>query len=212
MIWLATDTPGALQGQESKIHLISSLGFMVLIGSSVLVRWRHRPTLLLRHLVVWSAAGLVLIIAYSYRFEVLQLFDRVRGELMPATAIKTAPGTVAFRAGDDGHFRIDAMVDGTNVRFLVDTGATTTVLSPADAKRIGFDMGRLSFTQRFQTANGTVMGAPVRLRRVTVGPIRLAGVRASVNRAEMSGSLLGMNFLRRLKGFEVRYGMLLLRY
>lgn len=212
VIWLAAGTSGALQASESKIRLISSLGFLVLIGSAVLVRWRHRPMLLVRHLVVWSAVGLVLIVAYSYRFEAMRLAERIRGELMPSTGIETAPGTVAFRAGDDGHFRIDAVVDGAKIRFLVDTGATVISLSPVAARSIGFDLDRLAYTQRFQTANGTGRGAPVRLREIVVGPIRMRDVPASVNKAEMAGSLLGIEFLRRLKGYEVRDGVLLLRY
>jgi aspartyl protease family protein len=51
----------------------------------------------------------------------------------------------------------------------------------------------------------------VTLREVTVGGLRLAEVGASVNRAEMSESLLGMSFLRRLGGFEVSGDRLTLR-
>ena len=99
---------------------------------------------------------------------------------------------------------VEALVDGTALRFLVDTGATDVVLSPADAQRLGFDLSSLSFTQLYNTANGTVRGAPVRLRNVSLGPIQLRDVRASINEAPMRSSLLGMSFLGRLSSFEIR--------
>jgi aspartyl protease family protein len=86
---------------------------------------------------------------------------------------------------------------------MVDTGASDVVLSPADARRLGFDLAELKFTRIYQTANGTVRGAPVRLRRITIGPIEIEDVRASVNGAPMGTSLLGMSFLGRLMGYEV---------
>ncbi len=85
------------------------------------------------------------------------------------------------------------------------------MLSPADARRLGFDLGRLAFTEYYATANGTVRGAPIRLDEIVVGPIRLTNLRASVNEAAMDTSLLGMSFLNRLDSYEVRGDTLTLR-
>ena len=83
--------------------------------------------------------------------------------------------------------------------------------SSADARRLGFDPDALAYTQVYSTANGTVRGAPVILREVAVGPIRVRDVAASVNDAPMAGSLLGMSFLGRLSAYEVSNGSLTLR-
>ena len=72
--------------------------------------------------------------------------------------------------------------------------------------------GRLRFTQAFATANGTVRAAPVTLRELRIGALRLTGIEASVNEAPMDVSLLGMAFLRRLDGWEVRDGTLVMRW
>ena len=48
--------------------------------------------------------------------------------------------------------------------LLVDTGASTVVLKPADAERAGIDTTKLSYTVAVDTANGTTYAAPVRLR------------------------------------------------
>lgn len=84
-------------------------------------------------------------------------------------------------------------------------------MSPDDARRIGFDLGALRFTQTFQTANGSVKGAPVRLHEMRIGPIHIRDVRASVNGVPMAGTLLGMSFLDRLAGYDVRSAQLTLR-
>ena len=118
---------------------------------------------------------------------------------------------VAISAGQHGHFVLEADVDGQGIRFLVDTGASDVVLSSFDARRLGFNIEHLSFTQTYRTANGIVKGAPVRLGRVTIGPIVVRDVRASVNGAAMKRSLLGMSFLSRLSGYEVSRGRLVLK-
>jgi len=131
--------------------------------------------------------------------------------VMPGRAVETAAGTAMIRAGEDSHFRIDATVDGTPVRFLLDTGASMVVLSRSDAAKLGFSLDRLTFSQRTETANGVGMGAPVRLREIRIGPIVVRDIAAMVNEAPMSMSLLGVNFLERLSGYSVRDGTLTLR-
>lgn len=109
-----------------------------------------------------------------------------------------------------GHFLVDAEVNGTAVTFLVDTGASSVVLSPQDARRIGLEPERLRFTERFGTANGTVRAAPVELREIRIGQLAQRYVPASVNEAPMGISLLGMTFLSRLESWSVEKGRLAL--
>jgi aspartyl protease family protein len=104
------------------------------------------------------------------------------------------------------------MVNGAPITFLVDTGASSSVLTMADAERLGFRPESLRFTQRFGTANGEVRGAPVVLREIRIGQFSLYDVPASVNEAPLSVSLLGMSFLRRLNGYGVEDGRLVLRW
>ncbi len=89
------------------------------------------------------------------------------------------------------------------MRFLIDTGASDIVLAPEDARRIGIDMGALTYSRSYQTANGLGEGAPLRIDSLRMGPIWLTDVPASVNRAPMDTSLLGMSFLRQIGSFEI---------
>jgi len=96
--------------------------------------------------------------------------------------------------------------------LLVDTGATTVVLKPADAERIGVDTGDLSYTVPVQTANGTTYAAPVRLRSLAIGPLEVNDVNALVAPAgSLKENLLGMSFLRRLRSYEFSKDYLTLR-
>ena len=115
-------------------------------------------------------------------------------------------------AGPHGHFLVEAVVNGEPVDFMVDTGASHIILTLDDARRVGFRPANLQFSQRFQSANGPVPAAPVELRELRVGQLRLFDVEASVNAGPLPISLLGMSFLRQLTSYEVARGRLILRW
>ena len=165
----------------------------------------------LRHAAIWLALAGILAIGYSYRFELTDLVNRLGGEIVPYAAVTTEEGAVRVRAHRDGHFYIDSRVNGAEVRFLIDTGASVVALSPDDAERIGFDRSQLNFSQRLHTAGGIVRAAPVIIRSLELGDIRLSNVRAVVNGERLPHSLLGISALERLGGYEVRDGTLTLR-
>jgi aspartyl protease family protein len=196
--------------RDDRIHFVYLGILLVFLLATVGVRWRHRPMTHARHAVIWASIALGLVIVYSFRFEIAGLATRVKGELLPGFGATTAPGVMEFRADRSGHFRVVAHVNGTPIRFLVDTGASLVVLSPQDAGRIGQDPARLFFGQTFETANGVGKGAAIRLDEVRIGDIAVRNVRASVNAAPMSDSLLGMSFLGRLGGYRVENGVLTL--
>ncbi len=115
-------------------------------------------------------------------------------------------------AGPNGHFMVDAVVDGVEIRFLVDTGATSVVLTADDAERLGYRLDGLEYSERYQTANGEILGAPLVLPDLRIGDLEIEDVRSSVIRAPLSTSLLGMTFLSRLESFEVRDEELILHW
>ena len=208
VLYLVRRFPDAVATRDGQVHVVYLVLLATMVGSAVLLGRRIGLKTALRNALSWIAIALVLILGYSFRHDFIAVKDRIVGEILPHRAVETGPGRVAFRAASGGHFQVEATVDGVAIRFLVDTGASDIVLRPADARRLGFDLDRLRFSRIYQTANGTVRGAPVTLGEVTVGPIRLANVAASVNGAPMNQSLLGMSFLNRLSGYEVRGNVL----
>jgi aspartyl protease family protein len=209
--YLAFRYPEALYGHEAKGQLIQGVALLALLLGSAALHRQSPPGHILRNVGLWTGIAVALFAAYSYRFELLAIKDRMVAELLPHVGVEVTPGAVSFRADASGHFVVEADVDGVNIRFLVDTGASDVVLSPADAERLGFDLKKLSYTKRFETANGIVVGAPVRLGRVAIGPVAVADVRATVNGAPMQNSLLGMSFLGQLSGYQVSRDTLMLR-
>lgn len=211
IVWLATRYPDALASRDSMVDFVRLGGILALICSGVLASGRLRLGKAVRDLAIWACIALVLLVGYSFRHELTALGLRVAGEVAPARAVEGEDGALSFRRGGDGHFYIEVDVEGVPIRFMVDTGATDIVLAPRDAERLGFDLAALSFTQRYQTANGIGWGAPVTLNTLGVGGSRFRDVRASVNGAAMGQSLLGLAFLDRFSSYEVRGDTLTLR-
>jgi aspartyl protease family protein len=130
----------------------------------------------------------------------------------PAAAANQAvpANQIVLRPGRGGHYYVTADVGGAEVRFLVDTGASLIALSADDAERIGLDPESLDYNGVVQTANGTTRVAPITLDEVRIGQMEVDRVEAIVSRAPMGMSLLGMSFLRRLDGYRVEDGNLVL--
>jgi aspartyl protease family protein len=155
-------------------------------------------------LILGAVAG------YAYRFELQGVAQHVLGALMPDRGEQVGAGSISFEAWPDGQFRVDALVNGTPLTFLVDTGASEVVLSPRDAEQLGYDLRDLDFSGVSMTANGPVGGAPLVLPEIAIGPIRMDDVAAAVNGAPMDYSLLGASFLNRLRSYEEQDGVLTL--
>jgi len=132
----------------------------------------------------------------------------------PGTIQTTAqtPNENVYRRAGDGHFYVEADVNGARIRFLVDTGATFVALSPADARSAGLQVFDSDYTLRSSTANGIARVAPVTLRQVELDQMQLFDVRAVVLEKPIPVSLLGMSFLSRLQGYETRSDELVLRW
>ena len=106
--------------------------------------------------------------------------------------------SIVMTADIQGHFITTGNINGTSVRFLVDTGASMISLGASDARRIGLDFnkGQKGMTQ---TANGQSVVSKVKLDTVRVGSTTLHNVDASIHQNDMPVALLGMSFLNRME-------------
>lgn len=183
---------------------------IVLLVGATLASGKIWPKI--KYLAIWFAIFVFLMIGYSYRHELSRVKDKVTAEFMPAKGFQQKPNTVSFPVSSDGHYYIQAEVNGVRILFLADTGATHIVLSPRDAVKLGLEPETLKFDRYYETANGLVRGSSIRISDFTVGSIHLTDIGASVNEAAMRNSLLGMTFFKQLKGYEVRDSVLTLYY
>jgi aspartyl protease family protein len=211
LLFLESQFPGTLSVRENQVAVVWQVTVLAAIVASVAVALRRqRLGAAVRAALAWIALALVLVVGYSYWDELAPIVRRVGGNLVPAEPRALAPGMVALRAGAGGQFHVLAEINGQRVQLLVDTGASDVALTRADAQRVGIDVDRLVYDVPYRTANGVGYGARVRLDRVAVGDIVVDDVPGSVG-GNLGQSLLGMTFLRRLSGFEVRGNELILR-
>ena len=150
-------------------------------------------------------------VALSYLFhqEAEVILQSFAGRLDPASVQENDGGIVVF-AQEDNHFYVRAEVDGRDLIFLIDTGASEVVLSHKDARALRYYIETLKFTKSYNTANGIGRGAPITLSGIGIGSIYVPNVRASINETDMNISLLGMSFLAELSGYEVRNDRLIM--
>lgn len=195
-------------------RLVYLLLLLSVVGVSMAGVFRANPGRTLRHVAIWMAIVASLALLYSFRHEFGMARDRVAGNLAPARGVaSTTAGSreVTLYAQPDGHFYARVEVEGKEILFMVDTGASDIALSRKDADRLGISPSEREFTRIYQTANGTMRGAPVTLDSVAIGPIDVRNVAASVAEGDMGISLLGMSFLNRLAGYQVIGDRLTLR-
>ncbi|MES3011648.1 MAG: TIGR02281 family clan AA aspartic protease [Pseudomonadota bacterium] len=116
--------------------------------------------------------------------------------LKPPPVTVSANGDLSILRARDGHFYANGTVNGHPVRFLVDTGATTVVVSEAVAQAAGLSGGQATV---FRTANGNLPGRVVGNVQVGVGPVQVSGLRVGVGLVggDSDRALLGQNFLSR---------------
>lgn len=135
------------------------------------------------------------------------------------TAVSAAPADASPAIGEaasvvksaDGHYWAEASVNGHEVRFLVDTGASAVALTADDALRLGFDPKSLNYAYTVNTANGPAPAAEIKLASVSVAGAEVDDVDALVIETGLKTSLLGMSYLGRLSQFEATRTALILR-
>ena len=191
--------------------LAYQLAFLVFLGGTVLVLFRERFTQAITAALLWVVVGLALVAGYAYRFELHDIADRVVAELVPGHAISRGR-TVEIARTNAGDFAIAAQINGARVPMVLDTGASSVVLTRDDAKAAGLPLEVLDYSVNIDTANGRTRAALVKHDRVAIGSLVEHSVEALVAQpGQLKTSLLGMSFLNRLQSWEVRGDRLLLR-
>ena len=119
--------------------------------------------------------------------------------------------TVQIRRGSNGDFAVQAKINGIAAPMVVDTGATSVVLTYETAKAVGVPLELLEYNVEVQTAGGQTKAARLWLDRMAIGKLVERSVQALVvPRGQMKTNLLGMSFLDRLESWGVRAEKLML--
>lgn len=193
---------------DQAVHFLYLVGVLILVGSAVVVR-RIPIAQGLKMFVGWVLIFGAAFVVITLKDEFLALGNRVLLETRGGVE-QTAPGEIRVRQASDGHFWVEAELNGQPVRFLVDSGATTTSISRDTARRAGIEPSR-GFQAAVQTANGIVMVDRGRAGTLKVGPIERHDVGVHISDAFGDLNVIGMNFLSSLSGWSVEGRTLVMR-
>lgn len=158
-------------------------------------------------LMLAATAGAV--VAYKDPEQVARASDSVSDMLRGRAASKAR--AVQIARGQGGEFALQARINGVNTPMVIDTGATSVVLTWETAKAAGLPLELLDYNVDVETAGGHTRAARLTLDRLAIGKLVERSVPALVvPRGQMKTNLLGMSFLDRLERWEVRADRLML--
>lgn len=197
-----------VSGGDQALAFIYLLGCLILVMSGLAVR-RAPIGKMLKMALAW-----VLIFAAGFAIFALREDFSALGRRIAAAAWgggtqeATQSGELRIAMAEDGHFWVNGELNGQQVRFLVDSGATVTTISRETAERAGIEPdGRTVMTE---TANGDVRVDRGRADTLKLGPIERSGVGVAIARGDTI-NVIGMNLLSTLSRWSVENRTLVLR-
>ena len=180
------------------------LALLIVMVASSLIGTRLPFTKMVKMALAWVAVFGGFFILFSFRGEFVSLSQRLRAE---ATGTPLHDGAeVRIPMSDDGHFWIEAEVNGTSARFLVDSGASVTTIAETVAKAAKVDGSNGGY---ISTANGPARVSNGTVRRLQVASIERADFPVLINRNDDT-NVLGMNFLSSLDSWRVERNYLVM--
>jgi aspartyl protease family protein len=173
------------------------MAIMLVVGM-LMVR-RERAAKLVTITFAWIvvfAAGFVLL---TFRDDFGYLAQRLRAEAIGTPVTKGSETRILMAL--DGHFWVNAKLNGRDVKFLVDSGATMTTIDRATAQKVGVRISARR-DEFVRTGNGIIRVSTGRADQLTVGGIERRGVGLQIADND-DLNVLGMNFLSSLSRWGV---------
>jgi aspartyl protease family protein len=204
MVW----SSNLLDGEDTG-RLVYLIVLLAVVASGVVFGTRSDIGRNLKYLMIWAGIFAVIAIIASFRPEMQQLGARVMGQVDPARGEQVGTA-LHLSKRDDGHYWVRAEVNGASALFIVDTGASSILITRDTAQAIGIDVSQLQFWVTTQTANGEARAAPVAIKSMKVGEIERQNLKALVGDDGLQVNLLGMTFLDTLGSVRMERGTLVL--
>jgi aspartyl protease family protein len=181
------------------------MAIMLLLGT--LMSRREKPARMLTLMLAWISifgGGFVL---FTFRDDLGYVAQRLRSEATGEPV--TAGREVRIPMAIDGHFWVDARLNGQDVKFLVDSGATMTTIGTETARTAGIEVNPQR-NQVVRTGNGIIKVATGRADTLEVGPIERRDMNLHIAGTDADLNVLGMNFLSSLQRWGVEGRWLIL--
>lgn len=188
--------------EDQNINLVFAIGALVLVAGALFSR-RIGLGEIIRNILAWVAIFALFIVGFSYQREILAVWSRVTGEMTGANEQAVVGDTLRIRQSADGHFWVDAEVNAEPVRFLIDSGATTTAMTLGTAQKAGINISDSPFPVILSTANGSVQAQRGTIQSLQIGPMLAKDLPVVVAEEFGDSNVIGMNFLSSLRSWRV---------
>lgn len=159
----------------------------------------------------WIAIFAALFAIFSFRFEFMAVWERVKADIS-GTASQSVSGTeITIRRQDDGHYWLLVDVNGKPVRFMIDSGATTTAVNASTARETGIQVDADGYPVFLNTANGSVAAQRGIIQSLKIGTHEIGQHNVVVSESFGDTNVLGMNFLDSMQSWKVEANVMTLK-
>lgn len=159
--------------------------------------------------LAWIAIFATLFAIFSFRFEFIGIWDRVKADISGTAGQNISGEAIELRRQDDGHYWLTVDINSKPVRFMVDSGATTTAINATTAKEAGVEAD--GYPIILSTANGRIAAKRGVVRSLSVGPHSIENHPVVVSERFGDVNVLGMNFLNSMQSWRVESNMMILQ-
>lgn len=194
---------------DQALNFVYLIGCLVLVGSGLMAR-RLPLGQTMKIAVAWICIFAGLFLLFTLRNDFKALGSRVLAEITGNQVQQVSGGTIRILRADDGHFWVDAEVNGRLTHFLVDSGCTVTTINRNTASGAGIEPSG-HFGVLVDTANGRTIVQRGSAETLKLGPIERRDFEVQISNAADDANLLGMNFLSSLRGWRVEGSTLVLQ-
>jgi aspartyl protease family protein len=198
-----------VNGPDQTAEFIYLIALLVFVASALTVR-KIPIGKGLKMFAGWVIIFLAAFVAFTLKDDIVGFANQVLDERRAESTGVQVGEELQIKQSLDGHFWVDARLNGKDVRFLVDSGATTTSISGRTARRAGIEP-RSGIPAVVQTANGVVTVQRGRAERLEVGHIVREDMAVHISDGFGETNVLGMNFLSSLSGWGVERNRLILK-
>lgn len=161
--------------------------------------------------LAWVAIFAALFAIFSFRYEFKSIWERVKADISGTSGQTVNGDVIELRRQDDGHYWLQAEVNGNPVRFMIDSGATITAMNAQTAADSGVDVDTNGYPMILDTANGRVTAKRGSVKKLEIGSHSIADHQVVVSDSFGDTNVLGMNFLDSMKSWKVEANMMVLQ-
>lgn len=197
-----------MSGGDQTADFVYLILCIILVASGLMARkipMRQGLKMLLGWVIIFGIA----FVLFALKDDIVRFGKRIIDEGRAEQGGVQVGQDIRIKLSSDGHFWVNAEVNGHIVRFLIDSGATTTSISAGTARDAGIEPGG-GFPVLVNTANGTIPVQRARVEKLEVGHIEREDFAVHVSEAFGDMNVLGMNFLSSLSGWRVEGNNLIL--